>query len=50
MTEPAEHLQTILAVIEEIRGRLKRYRELISEGKFSEAGREIEKIQERVGK
>lgn len=36
--------------IEEIRNRLRRYRELMSQGKYSEAGREIERIQQLVEK
>ncbi len=36
--------------IMEIRGHLERYRELVSEGKLSEAGRELEAIQGLVGK
>ena len=36
--------------IEDIRNRLRRYRELISQGKLAEAGRELEAVQELVGR
>jgi hypothetical protein len=39
-----------LEVLNEIRSRLRRYRELMSQGKYSEAGREIERIEQIAAK
>jgi hypothetical protein len=37
-------------VVDEIRSHLRRYRELLSQGKYSEAGREMERIEQLAGK
>jgi hypothetical protein len=36
--------------LEDIRNRLRRYRELVAQGKMAEAGRELEAVQELVGR
>lgn len=37
-------------ILEEVRARLRRYRELMSQGKYSEAGREIERLEQLSSK